>query len=83
MYASAARISRRRPVAVDRAVLRVLDDRVDGRLRDGRLRDDREHQDEQEGDRDGAQELDPHVFTPPQHFFPAPGIGLYLYHLPA
>ncbi len=56
---------RGRPVAVDRPVLSVLDDRIDGRLRDRSLRDDGEHQDQQESESDSAQELVTLMSSPP------------------
>src|SRR5665648_337699 len=56
---------RGRPVAVDKAVLGVLDDRIDGRLRDRSLSDHSEHEEEQEGERDGTHQFGLHIFTPP------------------
>ena len=52
------------PVAVDGAVLSVLDDRVDDRLRYRSLCDHREHKEEHEGYDECARELRLHVFTP-------------------
>src|SRR5450756_575645 len=68
-----------RPVAVDKAVLGVLDDRIDGRLRDRSLGDHSEHEEEQHRKRDGTHQFGLHIFTPPHDIYCASVMSCLLY----